>query len=111
ALGFDDHVAEARTWRDVDLDVLDLLAPFLGQQLFVSGESSLALGLAGARRHAHPFELTLERPLTRALGPLFLDQPSLLLVEPRRVVAFPRNARAAVELEDPAGHVVEEVAV
>ena len=35
----------------------------------------------------------------------------LLLLEPRRVVALVRDAAAAVELEDPAGHVVEEVAV
>jgi hypothetical protein len=32
-------------------------------------------------------------------------------LQPGRVVALPRDARAAVELEDPAGHVVEEVAV
>ena len=35
----------------------------------------------------------------------------LLLLQPRRVVALERVALAAVELEDPAGHVVEEVAV
>ena len=35
----------------------------------------------------------------------------LLLLEPRAVVALPRNAVAAVELEDPLGGVVEEVAV
>ena len=36
---------------------------------------------------------------------------SLLLLEPARVVALPRDAVAAVELEDPARDVVEEVAV
>ena len=40
-----------------------------------------------------------------------LLQPLLLLLQPRRVVALPRNALAAVELEDPAGDVVEEVAI
>jgi hypothetical protein len=34
-----------------------------------------------------------------------------LLVEPSRVIALVRNAAAAVELEDPAGHLVEEIAV
>ena len=38
-------------------------------------------------------------------------QAVLLLLEPRRVVAFPRDAAAAIELEDPAGDVVEEIAI
>ena len=45
------------------------------------------------------------------LGLLFERQPLLLLIEPRRVVALPRDAGAAIELEDPPGHVVEEVAI
>ena len=47
----------------------------------------------------------------RAIGLLLGGQAGLLLLEPRRVVALPRDAGAAVELEDPAGDVVEEVAV
>ncbi len=35
----------------------------------------------------------------------------VLLLQPRRIVALPRNAAAAVEFEDPLGGVVEEVAV
>ena len=58
-----------------------------------------------------PLELALERPLALALRLLFLLQPVLLLLEPRRVVAFPGNAVAAIELENPAGDVVEEVPV
>src|SRR6185312_4745631 len=43
---------------------------------------------------------------------LLLDpEPGLLLLEPRRVVPLERDALAAVELEDPACDVVEEVAV
>ena len=38
-------------------------------------------------------------------------QAGLLLLQPRGVVALPGDAGATVELEDPAGHVVEEVAV
>ena len=83
----------------------------LGQQLLVAREARLALGLARARRHAHPLELALERALARRLLLLLLREPLLLLLEPGRVVALPRDARAAVELEDPAGDVVEEVAV
>ena len=52
-----------------------------------------------------------EGVLARPVGLLLAGQPGLLLLEPRRVVALPGDARAPVELEDPAGHVVEEVAV
>ena len=38
-------------------------------------------------------------------------EPRLLLLEPARVVALVGDAAAAVELEDPAGDVVEEVPV
>ena len=41
----------------------------------------------------------------------FLLQPLLLLLEPGRVIALVGNAASAVEFEDPAGDVVEEVAV
>ena len=48
----------------------------------------------------------------RALVALLLaGEALLLLLEPRRVVALERDAAAAVELEDPLGDVVEEVAV
>ena len=49
--------------------------------------------------------------LARLVGLLLGSEPGLLLLQPRRVVPLPRDARAAVELEDPAGDVVEEVAV
>jgi hypothetical protein len=52
-----------------------------------------------------------EGRLAGAIGFLLGGQARLLLLEPRRVVAFPRDAGAAVELQDPAGDVVEEVAV
>src|SRR6266545_1727600 len=45
------------------------------------------------------------------LGLLLLRESCLLLLEPRRVVAPERDPLAAVELEDPAGDVIEEVPV
>ena len=83
----------------------------LGHELVVRGDARLALGLAGTRRQAHPLELALQRAAPRLVDLLLLREPLLLLFEPARVVAFPRDARAAVELEDPARDVVEEVAV
>ena len=42
---------------------------------------------------------------------LFDGQPGLLLLEPRRVVAFERMALAVLEFQNPLGDVVEEVAI
>ncbi len=67
--------------------------------------------MAGARRQSHPFELAGQRPLARGGFLFLLLEPLLLLLEPRGVVALPRNALAAVELEDPLRRVVEEVAI
>ena len=80
-------------------------------RLVVGGEAGLALGLAGLRGHAHPLQLALERAPAGLVGALLAGQALLLLLQPRRVVALEREAAAAVELEDPAGDVVEEVAV
>jgi hypothetical protein len=105
------HVAQAGTGRNVDFDLLDLLGLIFVEQLLVGVEARLALGLPRPRRHADELELALQRLLPLALGLLFLRQPLLLLVEPRGVVALPRDAVAAIELEDPLGGVVEEVAI
>ncbi len=113
SLALDHQVAQPGPGRDVDLVLLDALGrvAVLGQQLLVVGEARLALGLTGARAHPHPFQLALERPPAGGFLLLLERQALLLLVEPGRVVALPRDAAAAVQLEDPAGHVVEEVAV
>ena len=84
----------------------------LGEQLLVGGEAGLALGLAGLGRHAHPLELALEGALagrTPASPPG--ARRSCFCSSQLDVVALERDAPAVVELEDPAGHVVEEVAV
>ena len=72
---------------------------------------ALDLRLAALRVLAHPFQLGLHRLDARGLLARLDLQALLLLLEPARVVAFPRDAVAAVELEDPARRVVEEVAV
>jgi hypothetical protein len=113
ALRLDDLVAQVGAGRDVDLQPLGpaLGRLGLGLQLLVGGQAGLALGLAGAGCHAHPLELALERALAGRVGLLLLIEPGPLLLEPARVVALERVAPAPVELEDPTGHVVEEVAV
>ena len=49
--------------------------------------------------------------LALALSLILFCQPILFLLKPRRVVALPRDAVAAIQFEYPAGDVVEEVAV
>ena len=83
----------------------------VGEQLLVRAEARLRLRVPRLRRKAHPLELALQRALARRRLLLLDREPRLLLLEPARVVAFVRNALAAVELEDPAGDVVEEVPV
>ena len=107
----DHEVAEPRTRRDVDLVGLVPRLEFHGGQLVELAQARLALRLARLGVGAHPFELARERAPQALLLLLLLREPLLLLLEPGGVVALPGNAVPAVELEDPAGHVVEEVAV
>ena len=108
-----DLVPQARTGRDRQLDLLGApLGGFgLGHELVVGRDARLPLALPGPGRHPDPFELAFERGLPGAVGLLLGRQAGLLLLEPGGVVALPGDARTAVELEDPAGHVVEEVAI
>ena len=110
-LEIDHHIAQARAGRNVDLQILAALLGFLVQQVFVGGHARLALGLARLGRHADPFQLALQGLLALALGLFLAPHALLLLLQPRGVVALPRNAVAAIQLQDPAGHVVEKVAI
>jgi hypothetical protein len=58
-----------------------------------------------------PLQLALDRPPPRRLLALVLFQPGPLLLKPAGVVALIRDPPPSVELEDPAGDVVEEVAI
>src|SRR5262249_9084646 len=113
SLRLDDEVAQTRPGGDRDLrrPLARLARLVLGEQLLRLPEPRLALRRTRTRRHAHALELALQR--ARACRELLLlrPQPLLLLGEPGRVVAFPRYARSTIELQDPAGDVVEEVAV
>src|SRR5262249_9627698 len=77
----------------------------------VRRDARLALRLPGPGRHPYPLELALQRAPARLVDLLLLREALLLLLEPARVIALPRDARAPVERGDPAGDVVEEVAV
>ncbi len=65
----------------------------------------------GLGRHAHPLQFPLEGSLPLGVSLGRLGETLLLLGEPPGVVPLEGDALAVVEFEDPAGHVVEEVAV
>ena len=95
----------------MDLQPVDLRVGVLGQQGLVALQARLALGLARLLRHARPLHLARERTTVGRLALLLLREARLLLLEPAGIVALVGDALAAVELEDPAGDVVEEVPV
>ena len=110
-LGLDHELARARARRDDDLGLVGGALAALGEERLVGADAGLALGLARARALADPLELAGKLALAPGLlFPLELEA-LLLLLEPGRVVALERDAAPAVELEDPAGGVVEEIAV
>src|SRR5439155_3118770 len=111
ALGLDHHVAEMRPGRDVDLVGLVSLLRLGGLELLEARKARLAFGAPPLGIGAHPFELLLHRLDARGFLLGFDLEAALLLLEPARVIALPGNAVAAVELEDPAGDIVEKVAI
>src|SRR4029079_16557615 len=96
---FDDVVAEARSGGDDDLSTIERLLLILLDHLLVGGDARLALGAPRLRALAHPFELALHGAPAGVGVLLFQLEPLVLLLQPGRVVAFPRNAGAAIELE------------
>ena len=95
----------------MDFDRVELDVLLLCEHVVVRGEASLRLGLTRLRTGAYPLELFRERALAcRAL--LLLEcETCLLLFEPAGVVALKWEAATTVDLENPASHVVEEVAI
>ena len=104
--------AQARAHGNLDLGEVELLGcPGLGLHLLVALQTRAVLGLACLGALAHPLELGAH--LLGALGVLaaLRLQAGGLLLEVRGVVALVRVELAAVNLADPAGNVVQEVAV
>ena len=107
-----DHVvAEPLGHRNGDLRGLGLLLAGLLQQIFIALVARLGLGLARLGRGRDPFLLARQRLLVRGVLAAFLFEALLLLHQPGRIIALVGNALAAIEFENPAGDVVEEVAV
>ncbi len=111
AFGVDDLVAQTRTVRNEYLQLLLTHFLLLVQHAVVRTQTGFRLGLTSLRRHAYPFQLALQG-LPTLRGLLLLHRHSRrFLLQPRRVVALPWDTLAAIQLQDPSGYVVQEVAV
>ena len=104
-------VAQALAVCNVDLSHLDLFLGIFGQEFFVSLETGLALCLASLRALLDPFLFASEALLTVRFALFFVLHAFKLLVKPLGIIAFPRNAAAAVNFQNPVRHVVKEVTV
>ena len=110
-IGRGTSTAKTRTVRDEYLQLLLTFLLLLTEHLLVSIQTSLALSLTSLRSHVRPFQLTLQCLATLRSLLLLLHHSRSLLLQPRRVVAMPRNTLTTVQLQNPFAHIIQEVAV
>ena len=104
--------AQARAGRDLDFGEVEFLRlRGLGGHLVVALQARAAFRLAGLRGAAHPFQLAGQAFRQLLVALLLRRHARSLRFQVRRVVALVRVQAAAVNLADPLGHVVQEVAV
>ena len=109
--GFNHLVPQTRSIRNRDVQAGVLLFRALGKHALVVVDPRFVLGASTFGTLADPIQLSVELFATLALLFFFLGQTLALLFQPRGVVPFVRDALTPVELEDPTGDIVEEVAV
>ena len=110
-LRLDDELPQAGSGRDVDLQFPGAGLRLLREQLLVGADAGLGFGMAALGRHPDPLQFPLEGLLPLGFRFLLLLESLLLLIQPGGVVPLPGDSLAPVQLQDPAGDVVEEVTV
>ncbi len=111
ALCFDHQVAQPGAGWDVDLVGFVAFLEFLGLQLFETLQARLALGVPALGVGAHPFQLLFHGLDVGGLLLLLPFQTLFLLLQPGGVIALPGDTVTAVQFQDPACHVVQEITV
>ncbi|MPL74131.1 hypothetical protein SDC9_19941 [bioreactor metagenome] len=111
AVELDHLAAKARAVRDDDLRGADPFLLGLVRHLLIGRDTRLRLRLTRLGAGADPLEFLGHDFLLGLVLARFLFEPLRLLLEPGGVVALVGDAAAALELENPRGDVVEEVAV
>ena len=104
-------LAKARTWWDVEVQCFVAVLEFFRLQLLEAGQTCLALGLAAFRVLSYPLQFGLDGLIDGRLLFGFDFEAFLFGCKPVGIVAFVGDAVAAVEFKNPAGRVVEEVAI
>jgi hypothetical protein len=110
-LNLDHLLAQARAVRDDDLGAADAFAFGLAGQFLIGVDPGLLLGLPGLGALARIHSSSRSSVFCLDLSSRASCEPLGLLLQPGGIVALVGNAAAAVEFEDPAGDVVEEIAV
>ncbi len=108
---FGHDLAKARSGRDIDFQIRGAAFGFVRKHGFVGVDAGLAFGVTAFGCHADPVKFALQGLLAFGLGLFFIGQAFLLLFQPGGVVALPRDAPAAIQFQNPSGHVVQKVAV
>ena len=110
--GLDHQVAQPLGHRDHDGGgALRAVPGRLGDQLFIGIDARLGLGLARLGRLLDPFAFARDGALLGGFLAGFLLQALFLHFQEGRIIAFVRNALAAVQLQDPRRDIVQEIAV
>ena len=111
ALELDDLVAQALGHGNENFVGFNALLVFEIGKFFKPGKARLAFGLTRFWVLARPFKFFLQRLGSGFFALLLGRQALAFLLQPAAVVAFPWNAVAAVQLENPFSGIVEKVAV
>ncbi len=110
-LEVDNVVAKTFGDRNDDLRGRRRLVVLLRDEFLIALNAGLGLCLTRLGRRGDPFAFRLDCALARFFLTALLRKALLLLLQPGGVIALVRNAATAIEFENPAGDVVEEVAV
>ena len=111
AFGVDDFITQTRTVGDEDLQAFLTLFLLLVEHSVVCVQTGFLLRVTCFRRHTDPFQLTLQGLATFGSLFLLLRHTVRLLLEPRRVIAFPRNTFSTIQFKNPTCHIIKEITV
>src|SRR5215471_16376905 len=107
----DDIRAEALGDRNNDLGKSRGLFALLSDKLLITLNAGFRFSLSRLGARGDPFGFGFELTLAGFILAAFLREALLLLQEPGRVIPLVRNPLPAIELQDPARHIVQKITV
>ena len=79
--------------------------------IIIGGNPGFGFGLPGLLALPHPLQFALQRFLFGFILTGFLRQTLCLLLKPSGIIAFIGHALPPINFEDPAGNIIEKIAV